>query len=84
MAQTLSIYVMVPGIAERHNFVVPKEMSVGRMIPLITKILKEEYPGIDDVSQSHALLRREDAQVLNPGLSLYQLGVVNGQELILV
>ena len=53
-------------------------------ISLIISLLSEEYPGIFERSDNHALMQRISGKELNNSCSFKQLNIINGEELILL
>nr|WP_298056058.1 hypothetical protein [uncultured Lachnoanaerobaculum sp.] len=85
MNDKISINVEIPGINIEHNFLVPQKMQVSRVVLLITQMLSEEYNEVSyDKLKSHILLSADTGQALLEDASLSQLGVLNGERLILI
>ena len=85
LVENISINVKIVGINTEHNFLIPREMSVSDAVELIVKALREEYPGVANGSpMGHALLLASGGKILNPSCSLKQLGIVQGERMILI
>lgn len=85
MSEKMSINVEVPGINTTHNFMVPADMNISKIIGLIIKTLEDEYPGTQCSKMAkHFLIQSSTGKVLTDNCGLNQLGVVNGEKLILV
>lgn len=85
MNEKISINIEVLGVNEVHNYLVPINMSVSKVIVLILKTLKEEYPKVRcDNLKMHMLIQRNTGQALLQNCGLKQLGIVNGETLLLV
>lgn len=85
MSEKISINIEVPGIHAAHNFLVPDDMNVSKMTSLIVRILSEEYPGAENhANDCHLLLHGKSGKALDQSGSLRQLGIVNGERMILM
>ena len=85
MVETLSINVSIPSINIEHNFIVPVDMSVEIAVALMLQTLSEEYPGVHRSSiKGNNLIQRKSGKLLTSGCSFKQLGVMQGDDLVLV
>lgn len=85
MSEKMSINVEVLGINTTHNFMVPSDMSISIITNLIIKTLEEEYVGVGyGKLSSHMLIQASTGKALAQSCGLSQLGIVNGEKLILV
>ena len=84
MVEKISVNIKVVGLNVEHNFLIPKDMSAKDAVELIVKALCEEYPGVKDNAEGHSLLQISSGKVLNPSCSLKQLGIVQGERMILI
>lgn len=85
MVHTINISVFSPGTNNLYDFSIPSNMCVRNAVNLIVKILSEEFIGIEDNGRlKHSLLKASTGEMLNETLSLSQLGVSNGEKLILI
>ena len=85
MSEKMSINVEVLGINTTHNYMVPSDMNVSKMIELIVKTLSEEYPGAKaSNAECHFLVQADTGNVLISSCSLRQLGISNGEQLIMI
>ena len=85
MSEKISINIKAIGINIAHNFIVPGDMTVEKVLLLIVKNFQEEYPAIKYERQSsHFLMHEASGKVLNRGCSLMQSGITNGESFIIV
>ena len=85
MSEKMSINIEVLGINTIHNYIVPSNMSVFKIIGLITKTLLEEYSALEENGQTnHLLIQANSGKVLTSNCSLSQLGIVNGEKLVFI
>ncbi len=85
MSEKMSINVEVLGINITHNFMVPNDMNVSKMTSLILKTLSEEYPGAEcNKIGTHFLVQESSGKILTQNCGLSQLGIVNGEKMILI
>lgn len=85
MAEKVSVNVKVVSLHKEHNFLIPWEMSVGDATQLIVKTLKEEYPGVAANAMSgHMLMQVSTGKTLPQAFSFKQLGVIQGEKLLLI
>ena len=79
MSEKMSVNVEIPGINMTHNFLVPNDMNIAKVTDLILKILEAEYQGVKySKSENHVLIQNSTK------CSLSQLGIIDGERLILV
>ena len=85
LVEQISINIKVVGLNVEHNFLVPREMSVYDAVELIVRALRDEYPGVmNNSSASHALMQASSGKILNQSCSFKQLGIVQGDRMILI
>jgi len=85
MAKTLSMKVKVPGLSVSHDFLVPADMVVHKVIALIIKILRNEYPGVPHNNSSvPTLLQASSGLALDRNCTLEQIGILDGDTFILL
>ena len=85
MVEKISVNIKVIGLNVEHSFLVPKDMSVSDAVELIVKVLCEEYPGVNNSSSTgHALMQVSSGKVLDQTYSFKQLGIVQGERMILI
>lgn len=85
MSEKMSINVEILGINSTHNFLVPDDMNISKMINLIIKTLEDEYPKVEcNKMVNHMLVQASTGKVLTSNCGLKQLGIVNGEKLILL
>lgn len=85
MAKTLAVKVKVPGLSVSHDFLVPADMVVYKVITLIIKILRNEYPDVAHNSMSvPTLLQASSGYALDRNCTLEQIGILNGDTFILL
>lgn len=85
MSEKMSINVEILGINSTHNFLVPNDMNISKMTNLIIKTLEDEYPKAEcSKMANHMLVQSSTGKVLTPSCGLKQLGIVNGEKIILL
>ena len=85
LVDKISVNIKIIGLNVEHNFLIPSEMCVADATDLIVQALCEEYPGVkNSVSNGHTLMQASSGKVLNQGCSLKQLGIVQGEKMILI
>ncbi|MBR4357541.1 MAG: hypothetical protein IKQ00_06410 [Butyrivibrio sp.] len=85
MSEKMSVNIEVLGINTSHNYLVPNDMGISKIILLVIQTLKEEYPEAQCDSQTgHMLIQESTGRALVQNCSLKQLGIVNGEKLLLV
>lgn len=85
MVEKLSVNIKIPSLNVEHNFLIPMDMCVGEALSLIEKTLLEEYPGIKKNGMaSKALMQSTTGKILANACSLRQLGIIQGEKLVLI
>ena len=85
MSDKMSINVEVLGINTKHNFIVPNDMNISKMTGLIIKTLENEYHGAECSKMvNYMLIQESTGKALAQSCGLSQLGIINGEKLILV
>ena len=85
MVEKLSLNVQIVPLNVEHNFLVPSEMSIENAIVLISKTILDEYPGVKYASTVNSLLiQASSGKVLNAKCSFRQLGIIQGEKIILM
>lgn len=85
MAKALVMKVRIPGLSASHEFLVPDEMPIHRVLHLMLRILHNEYPDVKchDASQAN-LLQAATGLALDKDCTLAQLGIDDGETFILL
>lgn len=85
LVDKISINIKVVGLNVDHNFLIPREMSVHDAVDLIVKALCEEYPEVNNnMLDGHSLMQISSGRMLNQSCSFKQLGIVQGERMILI
>lgn len=85
MSEKMSINVEILGLNVSHNYLVPNDMNISKMTSLIQKTLEDEYSGAESGRMSnHLLIQASSGKALTFNCSLSQLGIANGEKLILL
>ncbi len=85
MSERMSINVDIPGLNSMYNFMVPGDMSISKVTELLIKIMKDEYPDAAvSLKAPHALIQESTGKVLLNNAGLNQMGIVNGEKLLLI
>ncbi|MBE6574724.1 MAG: hypothetical protein E7654_00435 [Ruminococcaceae bacterium] len=85
MVEKISLNVVVPSLNLEHNFLIPAEMNVEGAAALILRALMEEYPGVGQRAAAGAhLMQMSTGKLLNSGCNFRQLGIAQGEKLLLM
>lgn len=84
MTDRINISVFFPGVNNSYDFSAPSNMSVKNVVDLMVKIISEEFPGIANDRTRHSLIKRENGIMLNETFSLQQLGITDGEKLVMI
>ena len=85
LVDKISVNIKIIGLNVEHNFLIPNEMCVADATGLIVQALCEEYSGVkNSMSNKRMLMQASSGKVLNQAYSLKQLGVVQGEKMILI
>lgn len=85
MSEKMSINVEVLGLNVSHNYLVPNDMNISKMTNLIQKTIEDEYAGVESGKMiNHLLVQASTGKALTSNCSLSQLGISNGEKLILL
>ena len=84
MIQKISISVRVPSVQKTHDFVLPENMSIKKVISLMSLTIADEYSSTSKGSDTLMLIDQKDNTVLNKECSLKQLGIKNGAKLMFI
>lgn len=85
MVEKLSLNVEIVPLNIQHNFLVPSEMSVETATSLIVKTILDEYPGVKQISSNSCMLiHAKSGKSLNKKCNFKQLGILQGEKIILM
>lgn len=85
MSEKMSINVEILGLNTSHNYLVPNDMNISKITNLIQKTLEDEYVGAEcGKMRNHLLIQTSTGKALTVNCSLNQLGISNGEKLILL
>ena len=85
MVEKLSINVEVVPLNVEHNFLIPSDMSVDNAISLVIKTIFDEYPGVkQNQTDVNFMIQVSSGKVLEPKCSFKQLGIIQGEKIILM
>lgn len=85
MVEKLSLNVQIVPLNLEHNFLVPLDMSIENARMLISKTVLDEYPGVKYASTAtNLLIQASSGKVLNAKCSFRQLGIIQGEKIILM
>ena len=85
MVEKISLNVLIPSLGLEHNFLIPADMNVEGAAALIVRTLLEEYPGVSAHAAAGVhLLQMSTGKLLNSGCSFRQLGIAQGEKLMLM
>ena len=85
MVEKISVNIKILSLNTEHNFLIPMDMNVREITSLIIQILRDEDPGVgvNNVTE-YRLLQVLTGKILNSSCSLKQLGIVQGEKLVLI
>ncbi len=84
MSNRISVNVEVLGLNSSHNYMVPDDMCISKVIEMILKTYSQEYIGAQSArGNTHYLLQAKTGKALPLQCGLRQLAIVNGEKLIL-
>ena len=85
MVEKLSLNVQIVPLNLEHNFLVPLDMSIENARMLISKTVLDGYPGVKYASTAtNLLIQASSGKVLNAKCSFRQLGIIQGEKIILM
>ena len=85
MVEKLSLNVLIVSLNVEHNFLIPADMSIENATMLISKTVLDEYPGVRHATMStNLLIQSSSGKVLNAKCSFRQLGIIQGEKIILM
>lgn len=85
MAEKISINIEIPGLNLFHNYFVPEDMNVSKMLELVIKTLSDEYFGTRTTNlKAHMLIQASTGLVVDNGCSLKQIDTADGEKFILI
>ena len=85
MSEKISINLEIPGINMMHNYLVPDNMNIATMTMLIMQTLSDEYKSVECGDFGNRLLiQAKTGKVLDRDYNLKQLGVADGEIIILI
>lgn len=83
MERKVSIYILLPEYHRRFNYLIPQTMLTETMTKLVCKSLKRLGFPILETSQ-YRLVCMSNGMLLPTGKSVYNVGITDGNELILL
>ena len=85
MVERLSLNVVIIPLNIEHNFLIPSDMSIENAVSLIIKTVLDEYPGVKCATTANNLLvQASSGKILNAKCSFRQLGIIQGEKIILM
>ena len=85
MVKNISLNVEIVSLNIQHNFLIPEEMNVDTATSLIVKTVSDEYPGVKRApGHMNLLLHAGSGKILDTKCSFKQLGISQGERLILM
>ena len=85
MIEKLSLNVLIVPLNVEHNFLIPADMSIENATKLISKTLLDEYPGVKYATTGiNLLIQASSGKILNAKCSFRQLGIIQGEKIILM
>lgn len=82
MVQKISVYIIVPKVFEKINFLVPENMTISSATKLICNMLIES--GHLELYKSYRFIRKTTGMMLSNGKTLKSAGITDGTELIIL
>lgn len=85
MVEKLSLNVLIVPLNVEHNFLIPSDMSIENATALISKAVLDEYPGVKySTTVGTSLIQASSGKILNAKCSFRQLGIIQGEKIILI
>lgn len=85
MVEKLSLNVQIVPLNLEHNFLIPSDMSIENATLLIAKTILDEYPGVKyNALPQNMLIQASSGKVLTSNYSFKQLGIIQGEKIILI
>ena len=85
MAEKISVNIIIPGLNTSHDYLIPDDMSVSKVYELVITTLKDEYPEAYFQKLSfHGIIQASTGKLLNEASDLSDLGMLDGEKLILL
>ncbi len=84
MTEKISVNVKVISLNLTHSFLIPTDMKTEDVVQLILQTLREEYFGVRYSIVGHSLMQAAAGKLLDKACSFKQLGILQGEELILM
>ncbi len=78
------IEVFVPALDRTYDLFIPAHPPLHRVLELIKKAVADLSDGRFVANEGTALCRREDGEILDINISVYELGIQNGSKLMLI
>lgn len=85
MVEKLSLNILVVPLNVEHNYLIPADMSIENATMLISKTIFDEYPGVKQATTvPNLLIQASSGKVLNAKCSFRQLGIIQGEKIIML
>lgn len=82
MVRKISVYIIIPEVFDKVNFLVPENMTISSATDLIRSMLIEE--GLLKDSKTYRLIRKTTGMLIGRDQTLRSAGVTDGTELIIL
>ena len=76
------VVTVVPGICREYRFLVPEQMEIRKAKKIFLRLMKEEFPEIDEETQKYSLYQARTGFVLKDDSTFERMGIKNGEKLI--
>lgn len=84
MMSKVLVNVYVPVLNSSYDMFIPEESALDDVLELMKKAVSELSDGIFIPEKNTTVCRRENGEILNINLSVYELGIQNGSKLMLI
>lgn len=82
MVRKISVYVIIPEVFDKLNFLVPENMTISSATKLICNMLVES--GHLELDKSYRFIRKTTGMLISNDKTLKSAGITDGTELIIL
>lgn len=82
--EKILINVYVPIIEDSYDMFIPQHLKIFEVLELVKKAIAELSDGRFIPNDDNIIALRKDGEILNINMSVYELGICNGSQLMLI
>lgn len=82
--EKILVNIYVPVLKKSYDMFIPADSPLHEVLDLIKKAVTELSDGLYFPDRNTALCRREDGQIFNINMLVFELGIQNGSRLMLI